>query len=184
MTTFHESDGSSLTRRHALTGLGAATAAGVAGTLFSSKTAEAAPTAPKPDPSLVSARYSSNAAFYTYGPVRLIDTRIEGGRMTRAQSRLATWLDTTDTRLGSIVANVTVVDTNNAGYMTFWAANAQRPEISDINWWGDHQILSNQIVIPLGNGGGSAASFRYYLFGASGVSAHVLVDVKGYYYNS
>ena len=71
-----------------------------------------------------------------------------------------------------VVANITVVNTTDSGYLTAWAAGATRPATSNINW-GKGQVMPNMVISALNSNG----QMEIYTFS----TANVIIDVVGWY---
>ena len=72
----------------------------------------------------------------------------------------------------AVVANVTVVNTTGAGYLTVWAAGSSQPTTSNINW-SKGQVVPNMVISKLSSSG------QMDVYASSG--ANVIVDVVGWY---
>ena len=51
----------------------------------------------------------------------------------------------------AVVLNVTVTDTDAAGYLTVWPTGSPRPLASSLNW-APGQTIANSVTVPLGAG--------------------------------
>ncbi len=150
------------TRRKLLTGVGAAAAGASLLALAGNQSAEAT---------------VGNASYYSWGPFRLIDTRLpgNGGRISAGQTRTIGLLNSSYT----VACNITVVNTTGGnGYLALYNADIARPNpFSSINWQGAGKIVANFAIVDIGNSG-----FKVYC-GGSG-STNFIVDIVGYYFNN
>jgi hypothetical protein len=71
-----------------------------------------------------------------------------------------------------VVANITVVDTTGSGYLTAWAAGAQKPTTSNINWTKG-QVMPNMVISALSSSG------QMDIYCSS--QTNVIIDVVGWY---
>lgn len=146
-------------RRRLLTGMGAAAAGAgvlaVAGTQTASAVVDA-------------------GTYFSVPPERLVDTRVEGGRIRVTQTR------TDDIIAGTGIAavcNVTVVNTAGAGFLAVFNADEPRPDpYSTVNWYAARQIVANIAIIELGDAG-----FSVY---CGGGSTDYIIDLVGYFETS
>ena len=72
----------------------------------------------------------------------------------------------------AVVANITVVNTTESGYLTAWAAGATQPTTSNINW-GKGQVMPNMVISTLNSSG------QMDIYCSS--QANIIVDVVGWY---
>lgn len=146
------------TRRRLLTGAGAAAVGAGVLAIASTPAAQAAVTA---------------GLYYSITPERVVDTRVEGGRISLGQSRLE------DILVGdglAAVCNVTVANTASSGYLTLYNADEARPApFSTINWQGAGKIVANLAIFDLGESG-----FRVFCGGSAGASTNYVVDLIGF----
>ena len=117
---------------------------------------------------------SAGSTFTAVTPSRLIDTRSAGGVFSDGETRTVQVggqagvpADAT-----AVVANVTVTQTSAQGYLSAYPDGAARPATSTLNF-SRGETAANRITTGL-----SAGKLDLYLLGSS---AHVLVDVVGYY---
>jgi hypothetical protein len=123
------------------------------------------------------------AAFYPVTPCRAIDTRTTAGPW--GGPALASGADRVFVLAGrcavpasarAVAANVTVTQpTRGPGFLTIYAGGTSRPLVSTINYSGG-QTRAADAVLPLGALGDAAI---FCLQG--GGTAHVVVDVSGYF---
>jgi hypothetical protein len=114
-------------------------------------------------------------ATVTVAPCRLIDTRDGGSPLTAITTVTFTARGACAVPAGAaaIVANVTVSDPTQAGYLTVFPAGIARPATSTVNWQADTVAMANQATVGL------SASGQFSMFINAGV-ADVVVDVSGY----
>ena len=77
----------------------------------------------------------------------------------------------------AIACNVTVVSTTGAGFLVGNPGGVTTIGAATINWSTSGQILNNGVILTL-NG---ARELTLVAGGSSGSSAHVVIDVTGYY---
>ena len=84
----------------------------------------------------------------------------------------------------AVTVNVTIVGPSHAGNLTLYPSNlAVRPVVSNINYAALESALGNGGIVPLAPAGG-ASDLSVYLdmaVIAPGGSAHVVLDVTGYF---
>jgi hypothetical protein len=78
-----------------------------------------------------------------------------------------------DGGVAAVLATVTVVAPQQAGYITVWPSGSTRPDTSNLNFQAG-QTIANTVLIQLGTGG------RIQLFNGSYGTVQVIVDVTGY----
>jgi hypothetical protein len=102
---------------------------------------------------------------------RALDTRTTGGKLNPDEERVVALGVPSFAR--AAVINLTVTDTEGAGFVAVFAANAPYAGNSSINWSATGQILANGAITaidPTGN-----AKIR------GGIAkTHVVIDVQGY----
>jgi hypothetical protein len=111
-------------------------------------------------------------AFVPINPVpRVLDTRITGGKLTNNEERVVA--------LGvpgfakAAVINLTVTETELAGFVAVFAANVAWPGNSSINWSTTGQNLANGVITAIDSNG--------HVKIRGGVNpTHVVIDVQGY----
>lgn len=117
-------------------------------------------------------------------PVRVFDSReassvLGGDKFTVGDAVAVTVSAAYDPELASAVfANVTVTDTEGAGFLTVWAGDASGlvdpPGTSNVNWGAAGLTLANLALTQIGQ----ENSIEIRCGGAG--SAHVIVDIQGY----
>lgn len=130
--------------------------------------------------------------LHVIDPVRVYDSRLDAGNaraaMTSGTSRVVSVANGIDLTTGAvnltgvvpagataIAYNLTVVDTVGSGFLAVTAGSSTEFRASSINWSQSAQILANGQLAPLDG------ERRLRIFAGGGGSAHVLVDVQGYY---
>ncbi|MEO7132541.1 MAG: CHAP domain-containing protein [Dermatophilaceae bacterium] len=133
------------------------------------------PTVPSTDPQPA----PSNVGYQPITPTRLVDTRVGTGAPTGrvpAGSEIAVTVSgragLPATGMSAVVLNVTAVSPLGAGFLTAYPSGASRPTASNVNYVAG-QTVANQVVAGVGSDG------RVKIFASN--SAHVVVDVAGYY---
>jgi hypothetical protein len=127
-------------------------------------------------------RFLPTTRFHTVTPCRMVDTRNAMGPFggpALAGSGARTFV--MGGRCGvpptatALAANVTVTGSTEAGYLTLHAADVGRPLASSVNY-APNQARANNAHLKLGPGGDVVV-----FCGQSGGTAHVIIDVVGYY---
>ena len=77
----------------------------------------------------------------------------------------------------AIACNVTVVSTTGSGFLVGNPGGVTTIGASTINWSTSGQILNNGVILTLN----ASRELTFVAGGSSGSSAHVVVDVTGYY---
>jgi hypothetical protein len=127
---------------------------------------------------------SGNAGAYVpLTPDRITDTRSGSGAPNAGDTLGAgstlnvqvTGEDGIPAGATGAILNVTVTDTNSAGYLTAYPQGATRPTASNLDW-NAGATVANRVLVPLGSTG------MITLYNYTG-SADVIVDVDGYFTN-
>ena len=128
--------------------------AGTIGGIVASHSAGAATTTP--------------AGVVVVNPVRVLDTRDTGKLPLNSQVVVNTGIS------GAIAAavNITLTDTDGAGFVTAWDGQSARPNASIINSSGPGQTVANYTIVPITSSG------QFTLFTSN--SANLIVDFMGY----
>lgn len=116
------------------------------------------------------------ADYHPLSPARILDTRTTGGPLAGGSVRGVAVLGrggVPATGAYAVVLAVTVTATNTPGYLRVWPAGWPVPATSNLNWRAG-QTTTGHVVVRLGDQGTLAMS-------SSAGSAHVVVDVAGYY---
>lgn len=107
------------------------------------------------------------------GPVRVYDTRVEGGRMLVDEQR--TLIGTAMPDELAHLYNVTVTETDgSAGFLTVFPGDVEWPGTSSVNWFGPGQTLANSAYTELG---AAEQTIRLRAGGPAGSSTHVVLDL-------
>jgi hypothetical protein len=103
---------------------------------------------------------------------RVLDTRVTGGKLNPSEERvLATGVPGS---AAAAVLNLTITETENAGFVAVFAANVAWPGNSSINWSQTGQNTANAVVTAVDPTG------QIKIRGAVSPT-HVVVDVEGYF---
>jgi hypothetical protein len=134
--------------------------------------------------------YYTAAAAATSGrliavdPTRLLDTRsaigVPGTTPVPSGGRIDVQVTgrgpVPATGVSALVRNVTATQAAGGGFVTVWPAGQPQPPTSNLNLVRADQTIPNQVIVPVG------ASGQISLFTLQ--SAHLLVDVAGYFTDS
>jgi hypothetical protein len=102
---------------------------------------------------------------------RVLDTRTTGGKLAPNEERVVTLGIPAGARAG--VINLTVTETEAAGFVAVFAAGTTYAGNSSINWFGPNQNLANGVICTVDAAG--KITIR------GGVNkTHVVIDVQGY----
>jgi hypothetical protein len=102
---------------------------------------------------------------------RVLDTRIVGGKLNPNEERIVP--TGVPGFAAAAVINLTVTETENAGFVAVFAANVAWPGNSNINWSQSDQNLANGVVTAVDPSGQIKVR--------GGVNrTHVVIDVQGY----
>ncbi len=118
----------------------------------------------------------SPADYHPVSPARILDTRTSGGPLAGGSVRGVAVLGRGGVPASgpyAVVLAVTVTATTTPGYLRVWPAGWPAPTTSNLNWRAG-QTTTAHVVVRLGDQGALAMS-------SSAGSAHVVVDVAGYY---
>jgi hypothetical protein len=119
------------------------------------------------------------ASFYTVPPCRILDTRplpLTGNLVWEFGIAPACGIPATAT---AISANVTGLDATAAGYLTFWPAQAPRPNTSTLDF-GPGQVRANNAILLLAPGLGVTMRAVWFEFSSAG-KFDLIIDVNGYF---
>jgi hypothetical protein len=132
-----------------------------------------------PVPPASAASLAPTGRFVPLAPVRLVDTRVGIG-IAAGLRTAGSFFDVQVTGQVSVavgalavVANVTITDTDAAGYLTVYPSDRAAPPTSNVNSEGAGATAANLSVLPLGSDG------RLRI--AASMGTHVIVDVAGYF---
>lgn len=146
----------------------------------------------------VSVRSAQAATFYTISSYRSLDTRVDlGDKMLRAEDRIdnpdqpyALFVQFESGGDGTIqfpneaIAvsyNVTVTETEGAGFVQVDGFGNATGETSTVNWTGDGQTVANSGVASMTSAFDDCCALGIRIGGAPGARAHVVLDITGYY---
>ena len=110
---------------------------------------------------------------------RALDTRERGFGVGSGQIESVSVASVVPAAATAVVVNLTVTESNGAGFFTAFAAGATRPLSSSLNADGAGQTRANQAIVPVGSDG---TVFGINIFASSG--GHLIVDVAGYFTGS
>ncbi len=120
----------------------------------------------------------------TPAPARVYDSRVgfppesveKGGLQTNEQRIIDLSLGGALELTGSyaVLVNLTVVNTNGAGFIALFAADVTWPGNSNINWFGSGQVLANNATTT------TDASFNIKALNG-GPTTDLVIDVMGAY---
>jgi hypothetical protein len=113
-------------------------------------------------------------AFVALDPIpRVLDTRTTAlGKLNPNEERLVTLTGVPGFATAAVI-NLTITDTEGAGYVAVFPANVPWPGNSSINWSATGQIAANSVVTAIDPTGTIA------IRGGVG-RTHVVIDVQGY----
>ncbi|MDQ2757471.1 MAG: hypothetical protein M3Y71_13070, partial [Actinomycetota bacterium] len=119
----------------------------------------------------------------TYVPVtpyRLLDTRRTPGATPVAPGgsvvvSTASRGELPASGIGAVAVTLTETGGTSAGYLTAYAYGGSTPGTSNVNWMAARATVANGAVVPV------SADGRFTLRNTSPGTAHVVVDVTGYY---
>jgi hypothetical protein len=131
-------------------------------------------------------------AFHAITPGRVYDSRLDqpspAARLSSGEERTisvrdqraltngaVTLADLVPAGATAISANVAVVDTIGAGFLCANPGGVHTIGAATVNWWASGQILNNGVILTLD------ASRQLNLIVGGGGSAHIVVDVTGYF---
>lgn len=136
---------------------------------------------------------ATGGAFHAITPSRVYDSRSAQpsgnvGLLTNGTSRIVRLADQRDLTTGAIVvadrvpegatavtANVTVTDTQGAGFLAINPGGDDTIYAAAINWSGSGQILNNGLNLTLNN------AREVTIVCGGGGNTHVVVDITGYF---
>jgi hypothetical protein len=165
----------------------------VAATLLGGLAAVGGGVPPFPVPAAFAA-LGAGGEFHPVPPARLLDTRAPGSQAAGVHS-FGVPFDAQLLGVGpvgggvavlpssgvlAVVANVTVVDPNQFGFLTAYPSGSALPTASNVNFAPGRTVPNLSLLRPGPNG-----AVTLYLGGSNGVgSAHVLIDVVGWFSTS
>lgn len=108
-------------------------------------------------------------------PVRAYDTRPGAGPFEGDDTRVVSLAAAIPAGSSGALLNITATDTRGAGYVQVYsAALASPPTTSNLNWYGNGQIIANNATTAVD------ASLQIKITTQGGIAA-IVVDVFGYY---
>lgn len=81
----------------------------------------------------------------------------------------------------AVAFNVTVTQTEGAGYVQISPPGTEFGETSTVNWTGPDQTVANGGTVLLYEGDIFENNLVFHLDGIGGAGAHVIIDITGYY---
>jgi hypothetical protein len=155
-----ETDGRFVTsRRHLLTKAGAAAVAAAGGTALLADPASGA---------------DLQVVYLPFGPERVYDSRLAGGRLSANQERTLGGAAFPDEF--AHMYNLTITDTRGAGgFLSLFPGDISWPGSSSINWFGPGQTLANNAYSWLSDD--DQQSVRVRAGGPTGSSTHFVLDL-------
>jgi hypothetical protein len=122
------------------------------------------------------AQVSAQAIDFTYlpvGPTRVYDSRQGGGPLYNGQERiLYTGYETLVPPPLAITVNLTVTQTNEAGFLALFPGDISFPGTSSINWFGNNQDTANNAFVFIPNDG----TVVLRCGGTGGARTQILID--------
>ena len=180
-------------RRRTTRTIGTATAiaamAVVGGYVASTYSASATDEAPTVAPA-ASAQPAPASGFVPITGYRSYDSRVdpdESGKIFLQEQRfvdVALDLDGNERipdEATAVAFNVTVTQTESAGYVQISPPGTAFGETSTVNWTGPDQTVANGGNVLLYEGEIFENNLVFHLGGAGGAGAHVIIDITGYY---
>ncbi len=118
---------------------------------------------------------ATGSEYFAAAPVRLLDTRLDGGPLTADGTRRLQVAGTAavPTDATAVAINGTATDTTAASFLAVYPTGAAAPTTSHLNW-PDGATVANLAVVAVGQGG--SVSFH----NAAG-SVQLTVDLEGYF---
>lgn len=111
---------------------------------------------------------------------RVLDTRDSGAKVGGGTTIRVNCASAVPAGATAVVVNLTVTETNSAGFWTAFPAGSALPTSSNVNTDAAGQTRANQAILPVGVV--SAAIRGIDVFSSSG--GHLIVDVAGYFTGS
>lgn len=111
--------------------------------------------------------------------VRKLDTRLPGpltGKVVDGQTITVPLTPELPAGAKLALANVTITETEGAGYLSLFPAGTPFPGTSTINWSGPGAIVANDTTVAVSTSG----ALSVYCGGTS-ARTHVIIDLLGYY---
>jgi hypothetical protein len=124
--------------------------------------------------------------FFSVTPCRIVDTRnadgVTGGPALAGQGTRSfpvKGLCGVPSTAQAAVLNVTVVAPTGGGHVRIWPFNATMPLVSTINFDPGEPAIANGAIVPLSSD--PTLSISTFLGASAGNTAHLVVDVTGYF---
>jgi hypothetical protein len=149
---------------------------------------------------IVRAASPTPSVLIAIDPVRVLDTRVPVGLDGPSVAGVSRTLDVTGTipvvaaggqiadaapvpdGASGIVANVTVVSPTSIGWVAVRPGDASGvPTTSTINITSPGSVVPNSVTVAIPTAGPNAGSVDLYFHGDPGATAHLLLDIVGYY---
>ena len=105
---------------------------------------------------------------------RVFDTRDSGSKVAQGGTARVNVSQVVPGSASAVVVNLTVTESNGAGFWTAYPAGGSFPQSSSVNTDGPNQTRANQAILPIVGG------FRSIDVFSSG-GGHLVVDVAGYF---
>jgi len=128
--------------------------------------------------------------FFSVTPCRIVDTRnppgVTGGPALASGSTRSFPIDVAPAACGvpstakAAVLNVTLVSPSMDGFLSIWPFNTPAPLVSTINAAAGEPAIANGAIVPLTTDPSFNISLIYGT-AVPGGSAHVILDVTGYF---
>ena len=124
--------------------------------------------------------FSSNGAYFSLPPARILDSRIGlglSGAWAANQERNLTVLGRggiPSSGVSAVVMNVTATDTTAIGHATVFPAGTSLPEASNLNWTAG-RVVPNLVVVKVGAAG------QVRIRNNSSGTTQFIADVAGYF---
>src|SRR5665213_2890283 len=102
-------------------------------------------------------------SFYPITPERVLDTRVLSGQQGQGATitggttlnfapgtgTTVLWAFPVPLDATAVVLNVTATNTTAPGYLTLWAANSPKPDVSNLNWPSAGTTIPNRVIVPI-----------------------------------
>jgi len=130
---------------------------------------------PSPSPSSSPPPVINPGVYTAVTPLRLLDTRSNGGRLGPGGSMDLAIAGTNGVpaNASAVILNVTAVDESTAGFFTVYPTGATLPTASNLNWVAG-ETVPNLVSVGLGSGG------KVTIYNGLGM-ADAVVDLEGYF---
>jgi hypothetical protein len=114
----------------------------------------------------------ANGAYTSMAPTRLLDTRLNGGRIGTNDTRTIT-ITGVPANATAVTLNVTATDTSAGSFLTVYPAGSSLPSPSNLNWFPG-ETVANLVTVQLG----TADQVSFY---NNNGEMDLVVDLEGYY---